>query len=412
MPVTTGPAPAARPAVISPIIAGLGLAQIGAWGTLYYSFPLIAGPMAAELGISRPQAYGGITLALVTAALAATPVGAAIDRGHGRTVLAAGSGLGALVLVGWGHVTGLTGLYLLCIALGLAQAMTLYEAGFAVVARHYGAEARSAITALSLWGGFASTVFVPLIQALIDACGWRDTLILLGGVPLAALAMHWVVLAPPSATPAAAVTVTRPGLPGAGARPVIARMVRRPVFWGLLIAFTAYYGMFSALTFHLYPLLLERGFSTAAVVTAIALVGPAQVAGRIAVWLLAERRSIRTIGCATMLGLPIALGLLLALPPGFPALVLFALLYGATNGVMTIVRGLAVPEMLTRQAYGTVNGVIALPATFAKAAAPLAAAALWASAGSYQALLAVALAGFLAAAAGFWFAALQDQPDG
>lgn len=52
-------------------IAALGVGQIISWGTLYFAFPLLAVPMGAELGYSRPQLYGLATLALIVSGLAA-----------------------------------------------------------------------------------------------------------------------------------------------------------------------------------------------------------------------------------------------------------------------------------------------------------------------------------------------------
>jgi hypothetical protein len=154
-------------------------------------------------------------------------------------------------------------------------------------------------------------------------------------------------------------------------------------------------------------LLLEQGFDTATVVAVLVLLGPSQVAGRIAVWGIAERASVRTIGSVVVLVFPIALALLLVLPPTFSSLAVFAVLYGAANGILTIVRGIAVPEMLTREAYGAINSVLAIPAAIAKAIAPLGIALLWAVTGSYDAVLVVILASSTLVAAGFWFAAAQ-----
>ncbi len=187
-------------------------------------------------------------------------------------------------------------------------------------------------------------------------------------------------------------------------RSVVRWAMRRPVFWALAIAFTAYSATFSAFTFHLYPLLTERGLDSAAVVAAMAIIGPAQVAGRLAIWVLAPRASVRVIGCAVVLVFPVAL-LALQLPPSFTVVALVAALYGGANGIMTIVRGLAVPEMLTRQAYGSVNGALAAPASVSRAVAPLGAAWLWMTTGSYEAVLLALIAGTLVLAVSFWSAA-------
>jgi MFS family permease len=389
-------------------IAGLGIGQIASWGTLYYSFPLIAERMGQDLGLSKPEVYGAATIGLLVASVTAYPIGAAIDRGYGRTVMALGSGLAGLLLLLWSQVASLWALYPLLVGIGLAQAMTLYEPAFAVVARRYGSEARRGITALTLWGGFASTVFVPLIQLLLNEVDWRTTLVVLGLINLTLCAPLYlgVINAKRDTQSPEPTTVTSSATPLAGRRAVRWAM-GQPAFWGLLIAFTVYYATFSGLGFHLYSLLLERGLDTATVVTVIALIGPAQVAGRIAVWGIAERASVRSVGKVVVLAFPIALALLLLLPPGFASLALFAALYGAANGIITIVRGIVVPEMLTREAYGAISSVLAIPGAIAKAIAPLGVALLWAATGSYNSVLVAALASSTLVVAGFWFAAAQ-----
>lgn len=393
-------------------IAGLGLGQIASWGTLYYSFALIAERMGHDLGLSKPEVYGAATIGLLIASFTAYPVGVAIDRGYGRAVMALGAVLAGLLLLVWSQVASLWPLYPLLAGVGLAQAMTLYEPAFAVVARRYGAEARRGITALTLWGGFASTVFVPLIQWLLNVIDWQSTLVVLGLINIVLCAPLYLgvidsSLDAPALAPAVATDSTAP-LRG---RLAMRWALRQPAFWGLLVAFTVYYGIFSGLSFHLYALLLERGLDSTTVVTVIALIGPAQVAGRIVVWRFAEQASVRHVGRVVVLAFPVAIALLLLLPPGFASLAIFAVIYGAANGVITIVRGIAVPEMLTRQAYGALNSVLAIPATIARAVSPLGIALLWAATGSYNSVLIATLIGSVLVVAGFWFAAAQAAPN-
>jgi hypothetical protein len=388
-------------------IAALGVGQIVCWGTLYYSFPLMAGPMAQEFALSKTEVYGALGVGLAAAGAAAYPVGAMIDRGHGLAVMAGGAVFAALLLVLWGTcVVGIWSLYALFVGVGLAQAMTMYEPAFAVVARRFGADARAGVTALTLWGGFAGTVFIPLIQLLLDHVGRRDALLTLAGLMLlfAAVPFYRVIDAGADGLPAST--------PAAGPQDdIVGRALRRPVFWGLAVAFTVYYGLFSGISFHLYPMLLERGCDAATVVAVLAIIGPSQVLGRLAIWLAAARRSIRVIGSVTVAVFSLSLLLLWSASPDFAALAVFAVVYGAANGIMTIVRGMAVPEMLTRRAYGAINGLLAVPSIIAKAVAPPAAAWLWSVAGSYDGAAPLALAISLLAVAGFWFAALRrDGP--
>ncbi|MFK8253313.1 MFS transporter [Ancylobacter terrae] len=396
------------PSPRSIFITGLGIGQICSWGSLYYSFPLIAEAMRLDLGCSKTELYGAATLGLALAGVAAYPVGAAIDRGHGRLVMAGGSVLAGALLIAWSQAASLLVFYVCAAGIGALQAATLYEPAFAVVARRAGAgHARAGITALTLWGGFASTVFIPLVQLLLDLYGWRHTLMVLGGINMMlCAALYAGAIRPERDHPTGSHMGAQHGLWSGTS--VVGWAMRQPVFWALAAAFAAYAATFSAFTFHLYPLLGERGFDSTTVVAAMAIIGPAQVAGRLAIWLLAPGASVRIIGCAVVMVFPLAL-LALELPPHFAIIAIVAAMYGAANGIMTIVRGLAVPEMLTRQAYGAVNGALTAPASVSRAVAPLGAALLWSASGSYDAVLLALLAGTLVLALGFWSAAALSR---
>ncbi len=394
-------------------INGLGIGQIVSWGSLYYSFPLLAEPMGRELGLSKPALYGAATFGILVSGFASFIIGAAIDRGHGRKVMTLGSVLGGVLLMAWSGIGSLWTFYLLFAGIGLAQAMTMYDPAFAVVTRRYGLEARRGIIAITLWGGFASTVFIPLTQLLVDRLGWRDSLLVLGACNLAlCVGLHaWLINPRLDEAHRAPAQSGGNALPLAGTR-AVHWAIQRPAFWGLLVAFTVYYGMYTGLTFHLYPLLLERGFTVATVIGALAIIGPAQVAGRLAMWLFARNQSIRVIGLAAVICFPLSLLLLIMLPKSFLSLAAFAAVCGAANGVITIVRGLVVPEMLTRDAYGAINGALTLPANMTKALAPAATAMLWSLSGSYDTVLMAALLSALLVVLAFAFAAAKREPIG
>jgi predicted MFS family arabinose efflux permease len=289
--------------------------------------------------------------------------------------------LSALLLLAWSQATSLLQLYAIFAGIGVAQAMCLYEPAFAVVARRYGREARSGITAVTLWGGFASTVFVPLTEFLAERYGWRGAIASLAAINiLFALVPYLLVIRSAQDLPLEPAEAP-------SSRGPVQEAVRVPAFWGLLIAFVSYYVAFMVVTYHLYPLLRERGFDAATVVAAMALIGPAQVAGRIVMWAVASRVSVAQLGIAVFVGLPLALFVLWALPTQFIWLGAWAVLHGAINGVMTIVRGLAVPELVTRRAYGTVNALLAAPSNIAKALAPMGAAVAWQLSQSYGPVL-------------------------
>ena len=401
---------AASPDKAHGLVTALGIGQICSWGSLYYSFPLIAEAMGAELGWSKPDLYGAATLGLMLAALAAYPVGVAVDRGYGRWVMGLSSLAAGGFLLLWSQVTSLWAFYVLVGGIGALQAATLYEPAFAVVARRVGpGHSRAGITALTLWGGFASTVFIPLVQWLLNHWGWREALMALAAVNVFVCASAYLLFISPArdAKPASDVT---PDEQRERNRLAVRDALHRPVFWALLVSLTAYAAMFSAFTFHMYPLLRERGIDTASVVQAIALIGPAQVAGRIVISLFAAKASMRAVGTAVVTIFPLAFGALAFLRADFLTVAAVCVVYGGANGIFTIVRGMVVPEMLSRHAYGAINGLLTVPMTFARAAAPVGAAALWAVGSSYDTVLAAIVAVAFVLAAGFWLAAWISRP--
>lgn len=379
----------------------LSAAQLVSWGVLYYGFSLFVVPMEAELGWSRTALNGALSLGLLAAGVAAFPVGAWIDRHGGRSIMTGGSLLGALMLAAWSQVGSLVAFYAIWIGMGVAMAATLYEPAFVVLTRRFAQSYRTKITIMTLVGGLASTVFMPLTQVLIGAIGWRAALLTLAAVVAAAcVTIHALVLreAKPVRSPAA------PGAAPAASSGAVRRAMQSPVFWGLVVCFTAYYASFTAVSFHLVPLLTDRGVPMEIVVGAIAVIGPAQVAGRVALLTLGRRLHTATIGRLATAAFPASVLILLLVRDSTAALFAFAACLGTANGVMTILRGTAVPDLLTRDSYGAVNGALAAPSTGARAVAPFAAALIW-SAGGYDTVLWTVVACGVVAVAAFDVAA-------
>jgi predicted MFS family arabinose efflux permease len=387
------------------LVNALAAAQLVSWGSIYYSFSLFVVPMEHDLGWSRTALNGALSAGLLVSGLAAYPVGAWIDRGGGRAVMTAGSVLGAVMLAAWSEVADIGAFYVVWLGLGLALAATLYDPVFAVVTRLFPESYGTRITVLTLVGGFASTVFIPLTQLLIGSVGWRHALV--------ALALANVVVCVPvhafglreraGAAPAAARQVSAAG------DEAFRRALRHPAFWGLALSFTAYAATLSALTFHVIPLLTERGIPTATIVAALAAYGPAQVAGRTALLALRRRATTALAGRVAFLAFPAAIAILLLWPAATAAPFAFTILWGGANGIITIVRGTAVPELMWREGYGAINGALALPANLARGLAPYGAALIWSMAGNYDAVLWAALAGSAIAAGGFWYAAWRGS---
>ncbi len=295
------------------LVFALAAAQLVSWGSIYYSFSLFVVPMERELGWSRTALNGALSAGLALAGLASYPVGAWIDRAGGRAVMSLGSVLGAALLFLWSRDHDLAAFYAIWMGLGVALAATLYEPAFAVLTRLHPETYRLRITTMTLVGGFASTVFIPLTALAIEAWGWRSALVALALVnAVFCLPVHALWLR----------DRTVAGAPPRARGPVFdenfRRALKHPAFWGLGLSFTAYGAVASALTFHIIPLLEERHVPTATMLSAIALFGPAQVAGRIALLALGRRASAVLVGRLGFTVLPLSI-LLLLLPSSLAA---------------------------------------------------------------------------------------------
>ncbi|TKR55751.1 MFS transporter [Allopusillimonas ginsengisoli] len=392
------------------LIAALGIGQLCAWGSLYYSFPLIAEAMMADLGWSKTDVYGAATIGLVLAGFLAYPVGVAVDKGYGRALMGSASLMAGILLVFWSQVDSLPGFYLLVAGIGAVQAAALYEPAFAVIARRVGAaKARAGITAITLWGGFASTVFIPLVQLLLDHGGWRDALLVLAAINGLVCSIAYFGFIRPEKD---AIHFNQPDLKNVQTtdRQEVRAAFRKPVFWLLMLALTAYAGTFTAFTFHMYPLLLENGLSTSNVVWAIATIGPAQVAGRILISIYGSGTSMRRIGSCVVAVFPLVFIVLALRPASMWMVTTMCIVYGASNGIFTIVRGLVVPDMLSRRAYGAINGLLTFPSTLARAFAPVAVALLWSNTMSYGVVVWAIAASATLLALSFWLAAWASRP--
>jgi len=393
----------------STILWMLSIGQLISWGLIYYTFPLFVVPMSEELGWSRSALFGALSAGLLVAGLCSIPVGAWIDRGRGRALMTGGSLLAALLLVVWSNVQSLAIFYALWLGLGACQAVILYEPAFAVITRVYGPRYKQAILLMTFLGGLASTFGIPFAQLLIERIHWRPTLLVLAAINIGVgLLIHWLFIPGPQEKPVPIANVRSPPEGVAGKSP-LAVAVRVPAFWGLVVAFAGYGLAFSAMSFHLIPLLDDRGVPTGVVMAIVALIGPMQVVGR--VLLMLGQRHITTIqlGALIYFAFPISMAMLATGIKDVYGLMLFAIVYGVANGLVTILRGMAVPEFIGPEGYGVVSGALTMPTNVMRAAGPLLASLAWGAFGGYTPVL-WGLAGImLIAAAGFAAAALLSK---
>jgi MFS family permease len=377
-------------------VISLSVAQLVSWGSIFYGFALFMDPMMADLGWTKAETTAAFSIGLVASGLGAVPVGRLIDIGHGRAVMTGGSLCAAALFVLWSRVDQYAIFVLIWIGLGLTMSAVLYEPGFAVLQRRLGLLARRGITAMTLLGGLASTVFIPLTHVLIGQLGWRHALVALGVLNLLfGAAIH--MLAIPRLKPR-----IRAGEPiRAPTQSSAHRVLRHAAFWGFVATVVIQGVLSTGLPVHLIPLLVERGFSLDAAVAAFAIIGPAQVVARFTVGLAEGVLGMRALGVVIMTLGVAAQALLTFVPPGSWSIAAFAILYGAANGMMTILRAVLPAELFGREDYGTILGMIAAPANLTRACGPFVFGALWAWWGSYDGVLLLCLAMSVASLAAF-----------
>ena len=361
------------------IVGALSVTETVSWGVLYYAFAAFLLPMRDDLGFSTAQLTGAYSLALAVSAGSGIAVGRYLDRHSPRGLMTLGSIAGAGLVVAWSQVDGLVTFYALWIAIGLVMASVLYEPAFIVLAKQFTAapQRRRAMTAVTLVAALASFIFLPVSQALIDAYGWRDALLVLA-VILAAITvpLHALVLRP---APAPAPSEHADASVEAG------DALRSVPFWLLSAAFLIATLSGVATILFAIPFLLERGHSASFAAFAVGLVGLSQIPGRLlfaplAAWL---PRPLAT--ASVFLWIAAGIALLVSVHTTGAALAGLVLL-GMGNGMTTLARATAIADLYGAGDYGAIAGVAGSMTTAARAAAPFAA-ALYAGLVGYTVLL-------------------------
>ncbi len=338
------------------VIVPLGLTQTLAWASSYYLLAILADPIARDTHMSSTAVFAAFSGALLVSALIGPHVGATIDKFGGRLVLALSNVCFAIGLALLAASASCPPLCLAWFFIGIGMGLGLYDAAFATLGRLYGVAARFPITAITLMAGFASTVGWPVTAWGLASFGWRETCL---GWALAHLAIGVPLNA--SLPSAKGLSITE----GPPAAPVVAL---DRTMWLLAFAFAAGWTVSTAMAAHFPRLLGSAGASPAQALVAGMLIGPAQVAARIAdAFFLRRFHPLFSARLAAAFH-PLGVGLLVWGAGAVPA---FALLHGAGNGILTIARG-SVPLAIYGPAnYGYRLGVLGAPSRVAQAGAPL-----------------------------------------
>jgi MFS family permease len=354
--------------MVSAVLA-LGITQITAWGTSYYCLGVLAGPISQDTGWSRGFVFLGFTVALLVMGLVSSAVGRAVDRHGSRAVMTLGTVLVSSGLFALAHVRSEAAYLAVWAFLGLGMRLCLYDAAFAALVQVAPSRGRMAISYLTLFGAFASSVFWVVGHALNEQVGWRQTLVLFALINLVVcLPLHWLGLARRETAEAAAAP-TGAAAAGADGPPLEGRTRSVAiVLFALIMSLNGF--VFGVISVQLVPLLGAAGLATATAVWVASMKGVAQFAGRVVEILFARNLRTITVGRIAVGVLPPSLLLLLAGTGSLPLIVAFTLLMGASQGVITIVRGAVPLALFGAKGYGAVLGVIATPVLVVNAASP------------------------------------------
>jgi MFS family permease len=350
-------------------VCALGVTQITAWGTSFYCLGVLAGPISADTGWSRGFVFLGFTIALLAMGLVSTTVGRAIDRYGARAVMTLGTLLVSSGLFGLAHARSQFAYLALWAYLGAGMRLTLYDAAFAALVQVAPSRGRLAISYLTLFGAFASSVFWVLGHYLNEAVGWRQTLGLFALINLViCLPLHWLGLARRETAREAGGAASAPAETPEG--PVLAGRARSVAIalFALIMSLNGF--VFGVVSVQLVPLLEAAGLATAVAVWVASLKGFAQFGGRVVEIVFGRTLRAMTVARIAVAVLPASL-LLLIFAAGDPrALVAFTLMMGASQGVITIVRGAVPLALFGATGYGAVLGLIATPVLLVNAASP------------------------------------------
>ncbi|HWC93716.1 MAG TPA: MFS transporter [Pseudolabrys sp.] len=343
----------------------LGVTQIISWGSIFYTPVLIVPLIAAERGWSIAFAMGGFSVGLLTAGLVSPLVGRSIDRYGGHVVMTVGSligGLGLFLIVQAAQPLAYIAVWMV---LGVAMAANLYDSAFASLGRIFGGNARRPITALTLAGGFASTVSWPATHYLIERVGWQGTYLIYAALLVAVSAPLHALALPRhrhEADGAAAPTTQPPArvLPAHGLMFVL-----------VASAFAAYAFVPSGLSAHLLAIFGRAGIDAGTVVWIGALFGPAQVGARLIEFSFGRDLHPLWVARFALASLLAAFAMLALLGISAATAAAFALMFGGANGLVTITRGAVPLALFGASGYGRLIGRLAGPFLLMQSAAPL-----------------------------------------
>jgi MFS family permease len=297
-----------------------------------------------------------------------TWVGRLIDRIGARAVMSIGTIIVSAGLFALSQVRDQASYFAVWAVLGVGMRCCLYDAAFAALVQVAPTHGRKAISYLTLYGAYASTVFWVIGHYLNEAYGWRGTLMIFAAINLAiCLPLNWIGLSRREAkedTAAATAAAASPDGPVLEGR---MRVVGIALF-ALIMSLNGF--VFGVISLQMVPLLEAAGLVGATAVWVASLKGHGQFAGRLVEIFFGRNLKAMAIARIAISVVPASLILLFFARGELWLLVAFTLLLGASQGVITIVRGAVPLALFGVKGYGAVLGVIATPILIVNAFSP------------------------------------------
>ncbi len=339
------------------VLAMLGAVTICAYGSWYYSFGVLLDPIKEDTGWSESTLAASYSIGLATIGIASMGGGWLLDRiGHRRVFAIAGVGGSSGLIVASAATNPSVFVAAAIVGMGFTGALGFYHITMPTAVRLHPTKPKQAIAVLTVWGAFASALFLPLAGWFVDAVGWRDTIRAAGAVQAASFAVAaWCLptTAPTDATrndaaektppPSSILTVARRSVDGTARRHFTACVALTGIAMSTLLVYQV-------------PAMTAAGLSAPVAATVAGARGLAQLGGR-----LPLTRIIAALGLdrsfTTALAAIAVSGLVLLQSGALVPALAFAVIAGFGVGAFSPLQGMKAEQLFDRPDLGATMGL-------------------------------------------------------
>ncbi len=340
----------------------MGFTQILAWSSTFYLPAVLANLIAKDTGWSLTLVIAGLSWGFIVTGICSPKVGRFIEQFGGRKALSIGSIFFPAGLICLGLSTHLLIYYFAWTMLGIGMAFGLYDAAFSTLCRLLGKDAKTAIVGVTLLGGLASTIGWALIVFLEGLYGWRISCFILALFHLLlGLPLHYFLLPREEQS-------TEAHAKELNSQTTVHKEGNR-LFMLVAVILTVQSFVVATVSVHLLSMLKTTGFSVSTALAIGMMIGPAQIIARLLEFSLFK--NLHPSWSSRLGGLISFFGLFFLFVDGYVLALLGAALYGAGNGILTIIRGTLPLALFGQEGYATRMGLLGRPIMIALAFGPL-----------------------------------------